>query len=304
MSDQSLPNSPKRLAPDSHKGQRRGEKFALLMTLIEAWFPIFASFSAVALGGLFAYFYSLIVAVLFLGLWLIYKKKTQQVFYTKAYKNLFLTSLFITSLFALIFVGLQYTSATNVAIIMFLQILFGFAFLGRKPGESLTRTHVLGALLMTCGALLILFPGEVKVNFGDFLVLLAAIIAPFANLYQKKARAQVSSETILFVRSLVALPFIYILALIFENTPTIELLLANVWWLFLTGFLVFFISKILWIEAIYLLPITKVNALYAFAPLLTMGLAYFLLNEVPTFYQMLGVFPVLVGSVLITQKIK
>jgi len=40
-----------------------------------------------------------------------------------AYKDLALTSVFITSLFALTFIALQFTSATNIAIILFGAVL-------------------------------------------------------------------------------------------------------------------------------------------------------------------------------------
>ncbi len=282
--------------------QTKGEVYALSLTVIEAWFPIFAAYSVSALGGLHAYFYSLLVAVFFLLGWSILKRRIKEVRNRTAYKNLALTSFFITLLFALTFIAFQYTSATNVAIILFLQILFGFLFLGRNQSERLDQKQTFGAGLMTLGAILILFPGTFVVNVGDLLVLLAAMIAPIANSYQKKARAQISSETILLVRSIIALPFIYLFATLFEATPSLAQISEQWLWLFLTGFLVFFIAKTLWIEAIYLLPITKVNALFAFAPLLTMGLAFFILDEVPSYYQILGIVPVLIGGYLITQQ--
>jgi len=280
---------------------KRGELYTLSLTLIEAWFPIFAFFSVAALGGLHAYFYSLLIAVIFLFIWWLLRGKQYEIGKRSAYKNLALTSLYITSLFALTFVGLQYTSATNVAIILFLQILFSYLFLGKKQGESLNRQHTLGAALMTIGALLVLFPGTWQINIGDVLVLLAAMIAPIANTYQKKARAQVSAETVLLVRSLIALPFLFLLAYLLEVPPSWEQVQQEWHWLLLTGFLVFFVSKILWIEAIYLLPITKVNALYAFAPLMTMGLAYIVLQEVPSWSQVVGILPILLGGYFITR---
>ncbi|WP_029407853.1 DMT family transporter [Thiomicrorhabdus sp. Milos-T2] len=281
---------------------KRGEFYALSLTLIEAWFPIFAFFSVAALGGLHAYFYSLSIAVFFLFVYWLVRGKQYEIRQRSAYKNLALTSLYITSLFALTFIGLQYTSATNVAIILFLQILFSYLFLGKNQGESLNRQHSVGAVLMTVGALLVLFRGTWQVNIGDLLVLLAAMIAPIANAYQKKSRAQVSAETILLVRSVIALPFLFLLAYLFEDSPTWQQIQLQWPWLLLTGFLVFFVAKILWVEAIHLLPITKVNALYAFAPLMTMGLAYIVLQEVPSWSQVIGVLPILLGGYLITRK--
>lgn len=284
--------------------QFKGELFALTLTFLEAWFPIFAFFSVAALGALHAYFYSLIVAIVFLFIWWVLRGKQHEIKRTEAYKNLALTSLYITLLFSFTFMGLQYTTATNVAIILFLQILFAYLFLGHRQGESLGRVHTWGAVLMTIGALLILFPGSIQVNIGDLFVLIAAMIAPVANVYQKKTRAQVSGETILLVRSVIALPFIYLFAMLLEPNPTWQAISEQWVWVVLTGGVIFFASKIMWVEAIYLLPITKVNALFAFAPLMTMGLAYLILNEVPSFYQLVGIVPVLLGGYLITRQAK
>lgn len=282
--------------------QRKGELFALTLTLIEAWFPIFAFFTVTALGGLHAYFYSLCIASIFLGVWWILRRKTHEIRYRQAYFPLAMTGLLITSVFALVFTALQYTSPNNVALILFLQVLFSYLFLGRKQGETLSGRHTLGVILMTVGAVLVLFPEHFVLRLGDLLVLLAAILAPFGNLYQKQARQSVSSETILLVRTLLALPFLYILARVFESSPTWAQIEQQATWLLLTGLLVFTISKIFWVEALHRLPITKVNALYAISPLLTIALSYWLLDELPTPSQMAGIIPILLGGVLITRK--
>jgi len=181
-------------------------------------------------------------------------------------------------------------------------VLFSYLFLGRKPGEQLDRSHRIGVILMPCGALVILFPNQFTLKLGDGLALLAAVIAPFANLFQKRARADVSSETILMVRSIIALPFLYLLAKIFEVDPGWSEIKAQAVWLLLTGGLVFVVSKIFWVEALHRLPITKVTALFAFSPLLTLGLVYFYLDTPPTWVQILGAIPIVIGSIFITQK--
>jgi len=284
------------------KHQRKGELYSLALSIIEAHFPIFAFFSVSALGGLHAYFYSLVIAAILLIAWCSIRQKFSELKRTHAYKNLALTSLFITCLFSLIFLALQTTSPSHVAIILFLQVLFSYLFLGRKPGEKLDRTHLIGVILMTFGALVILFPNQFTLKLGDGLALLAAVIAPFANLFQKRARADVSSETILMVRSIIALPFLYLLAKIFEVDPGWSEIKAQAVWLLLTGGLVFVVSKIFWVEALHRLPITKVTALFAFSPLLTLGLVYFYLDTPPTWVQILGAIPIVIGSIFITQK--
>ncbi|MDX1795569.1 MAG: DMT family transporter [Hydrogenovibrio sp.] len=284
--------------------QRKGELFAVTLTLIEAWFPIFAFFTVTALGGLHAYFYSLSVAAMFLGGWWVLRRKVHEVRDRQAYFPLAMTGLLITSVFALVFTALQYTSPNNVALILFLQVLFSYLFLGRKQGERLSVLHTLGVILMTLGAVLVLFPEHFVLRLGDLLVLLAAMLAPIGNLYQKQARQSVSSETILLVRTLLALPFLYALARLFEPSPSWGQIEQQAIWLLLTGLLVFTVSKIFWVEALHRLPITKVNALYAISPLLTIALSYWLLDDLPTPSQMAGVIPILLGGILLTRRAK
>jgi drug/metabolite transporter (DMT)-like permease len=288
----------------SNRRQHQGEAYAIALSVIEAHFPIFAFFTVTALGALHAYFYSLLIATVLLVGWVSLRGKLNELRRTQAWRDLALTSLFITSLFSLIFLALNHTSPSHVAIILFLQVLFSYLFLGRRRGETLDPPHLIGVILMTLGALIILFPGELTLNPGDALALLAAMIAPFANLFQKRARSHVSSETILMVRSLIALPVLYLLATLIETKPAWPEIEAQWLWLFLTGAGVFVVSKIFWIEALHRLPITKVNALFAFSPLLTMGLAWWWLQDAPTWTQILGALPVLVGSYFITQKIQ
>ncbi|WP_019895928.1 DMT family transporter [Hydrogenovibrio halophilus] len=290
------------MSQSAHRSQKQGEAYAIALSVIEAHFPIFAFFAVAALGALHAYFYSLVIATVLLIGWVALRGKLKELTRTQAWRDLALTSLFITTLFSLIFLALNHTSPSHVAIILFMQVLFSYLFLGRRWGETLDRTHLIGVVLMTVGALIILFPGKLTLNPGDGLALMAAIIAPFANLFQKKARTHVSSETILMVRSLIALPVLYLLAQLFEPAPAWPAIEEQLLWLFLIGGGVFVVSKIFWIEALHRLPITKVNALFALSPLLTMGLAWWILQDAPTWTQVLGAFPVLVGGFFITRK--
>lgn len=282
--------------------QRKGEVFATLPLVFEAWFPIFAFFTVTALGAIHAYFYSLLIASVALFIWLSYRKRTSELFHSQARKPLLLVSFWMTLLYILIFVALEFTSASHVALILFLQILFSYLFLGRKQGERMEGLPLLGVVSMTVGALIILFPEDLKINIGDLLALIAAAIAPIANLYQKQARQFVSSDTILTARSVIALPFLWGLMVLLEPSQGWQTIQSVLHWLFLTGILVFVLSKIFWIEALHRLPITKVNALYAFSPLLTMVLAFYMLNETPTLHQLFGALPILLGGYWITRQ--
>jgi drug/metabolite transporter (DMT)-like permease len=49
-------------------------------------------------------------------------------------------------------------------------------------------------------------------------------------------------------------------------------------------------------------PVTKLLALVSFMPVFTLVFAYFILGEVASFRQLLGIVPILLGTYLITKK--
>jgi len=162
--------------------------------------------------------------------------------------------------------------------------------------------HKGGMLLMSLGAITILFPGTIAVNPGDGLVLLAAVCAPLANYFMQKARKAVSAETLLLVRSLLSLPFLVALALVLEEPMEPGGVTGAIPYLLINGVLLLGLSKILWIEAIHRISVTKAAAMTALGPAFTLAIAYFVLGETPGFWQLVGVVPVLLGGVLITRK--
>ena len=67
---------------------------------------------------------------------------------------------------------------------------------------------------MLLGALIVLLPNFYRFQWGDILILIAALIAPFGNFFQRRARRRVGSETIMFVRSGLTALVIFIVALL------------------------------------------------------------------------------------------
>jgi drug/metabolite transporter (DMT)-like permease len=166
----------------------------------------------------------------------------------------------------------------------------------------MTFIHSFGALLMGVGAIIILFPNDFSFNKGDLFILLAAIIAPLVSKHQQKARLFVSAKTILAFRNIVALPFVLGVAFYMENVPNLKNLEDVGFYILLNGILIFVFSKILFVEALNLMPVTKLLALVSFMPIFTLILAYFFLGEKATLSQLLGVIPIVLGSYLITKK--
>lgn len=285
------------------QNERKGEILVAILSILEGLFPIFSLFTIALIGAIYSYAFVVFIATLLLTAILLMKKQWSTLFIRKAQKDLLLTSLFITMMFLLLFLSLRYTSAGNVAVLIFLQLLFSYMYFNIFGSEELTRLHTLGAFIMGSGAVIILFPEDLQFNIGDAMALAAAAIAPIANLYQKRARTHVGTITILTYRNIAALPVLFTMALLLEPLPEQAKLITALPYLLAIGILVYVIAKILWIEALHRISITKMSAMVALIPLFTLVFAYFVLHEVPTLRQLLGIVPIIAGGYLITRPV-
>ena len=282
--------------------EREGELYALVLSVLESLFPILSLFAIRAVGALNTYFFVVVIATAVLLLTLRAKEGFGDLFKRAAMPDLLWTSFYITTLFILIFVGLRYTTAGNMAVILTLQLLFSYLYFNLFGSEKLNALQTFAAFLMGAGAVVILFPAQFRFNKGDLLILIAAAIAPLANYYQKRARAHVSSLTILTFRNLVALPVLFAAAALAEGLPSAAKLAEALPYIVAVALLVYVLAKILWIEALHRIGITKLSAMIAFIPLFTLLFAYPVLHELPTTRQMLGILPIIAGALLITRK--
>ncbi len=283
--------------------EREGEILMVGLAILESWFPIFSIVAMSYIGALHTYTYSLFIALIFFIILMFKRDRFKELKNKEAYKDLLLTSFWITSLFAFVFIGMRYTTAGNMAVIIFLQLLFSYLYFNLFGKEKMHTLHLWGAFIMGIGALIILIPDELIFNKGDLLILVAAAIAPIANLYQKRAREFCSSETILGFRTFVGLPFIALMAWAFEPAVEYDAFVAALPSLLFIGILIYVVSKIMWIEALHRTSITKLSAMLGLVPMMTLIFAYFYLHEVPELRQVLGIIPILVGGYLLTKPL-
>lgn len=282
--------------------RHRGDVYALLLSVLEGLFPVFTLVTVAAYGALHSYFYTILLATLVLLLLIWWRGEVAVLFNRRARRDLVLTSFFITSLFVLIFISLRYTTAGNVAVILVLQLLFSYLYFNVIGRERMSLSHSIGAGLMGIGAIIVLFPDTLHLNAGDGLAVAAAAIAPVANYFQQRARKIVSSLVVLGFRNLVALPVLFFLAVVLE--PEIDLFShrSALFFLVCNALLIFVAAKVLWVEALSYISITRLSAMASFIPVFTMLFAWELLGEAPRVHQVLGVVPVMLGAWLMTRS--
>ena len=206
--------------------------------------------------------------------------------------------------YGLVFTGYRFTSPGNGALVSLMEIFFTFLVVNLFwKHERFVPLHAFGGFLMFLGAILIIFPKTSGGwNSGDLLILLATVSSPIGNIYAQRARKMVSTDMLMFVRSVIGAIFLFALALILEPMPTLSAISHSFWFLVLNGIFLLGLSKILWIEAIHRLPIAKTVALTAVEVLLTLILAYLILGQKISHEQALSILPMLLGVFLLSRK--
>lgn len=242
--------------------ERQGELFISLKILLWSLFPVITILSYKNLSPLVSLAGSTLFSVFFFAGVLTIRKKWHELKNRSALRDILFATFFAGILYYLFyFFGLQSTSAGNASIIALTEIFFSYLFFHVWRGEHLPIWHALGATLVVLGALIVLFPNLQSFKGGEFLIIGAAISAPFANYFQQRARKAASSEVIMFIRSLVSTIVIFILIVSLRIDVSLASLKSSIVLLLISGVFLFGLVKILWIEGIHRISVVKSIAL-------------------------------------------
>lgn len=285
--------------------ERQGEAFIFSESALWSLFPVITILSLKNVSPLLSLAWSTLFAAIFFGIVLFVKKGWKELKNKEAISDILLTTFLLGIVYYFFyFVGLRYTTAGNASLIAMTELFFSFLFFNIWHKEYFSFAHMTGAVLMMAGAFVVLYPNTQKFQLGDLLVLAAAFIAPIGNYFQRRARKQVKSEAILFIRSIISAPIIFIIAYFAKvNFAAVDLEKSFIF-LAINGLFLLGLSKILWIEGIYRISVTKANALGSISPLLTLLFAWILLGNIPTKFQLLSFIPMFFGIILLSMNKK
>jgi drug/metabolite transporter (DMT)-like permease len=283
---------------------RKGELYILGEAILWSIFPVITILSYSGLNPVATLAWSTLFAAVFFGLVMVARGKIKELKTPGIWPHISLIAFFIGWLFyGLYFSGLKYTTAGNASIIALMEIFFSYLLFNVWKKEEFSGRQSLGAVLMLLGAGVILFPKDgVSLHFGDWLVLAGTACAPVGNYFQQKLRKQISSETMLFLRSLLTFPFVFLLAYVLKLPVGWSLVSGWFWLLVLNGFVALGLSKLWWVEGIHRISVTKANALSVVAPLFTLFFAFIILRQAPTVWQLSAFVPLAAGLVLLTYE--
>lgn len=284
--------------------KRKGELFIFSEAVLWSLFPIVTVLSLNGLSSITALLWSSFFATIFFGIIVVWRKTWKEFGNIEVWKNIFWVVISICVIYyGLYFVGLTKTTPGNASIIALFEVCTTFFLFHVFRKEHIPFRHFIGAFLMLAGAMMILWHGYRGFHAGDFLVFLATFSPPIGNYFQQKMRKFASAETILFLRTALSLPFIYILVLILGVPNTMQDVYAVLPFLAVNGIFILGASKILWIEAIHRISVPKAIGLTSFAPLITLLAAFFILQQAPTLLQFASLIPFIFGVLLLTDQL-
>lgn len=285
--------------------KRKGELLAILHAILWATFPVITILSYALLSSLVSLAWSTLFATVFFAGILSYRKKWSELKSLRLWKYGFFVALFIGVLhYGFFFIGLESTTAGNAAILGQFEVFTAFILFNIVRREPISPEYILGSVLMVLGAAIVLARDFSHFNIGDIFVLIATFCAPAGNLFQQKAREIASSESIMFLRSALSAPPIFLMAYFLNADTSLQLVYNSLPILFLIGIMFLGASKMVWIESIHRISITKSTALGSMAPLITLGLAWLILHQTPNLWQLTSLVPLLFGVLLLTDNLK
>lgn len=285
--------------------KRKGEVYLFFEAIIWAFFPIVTVLSYGKLPSIIALAWTTLFSAVFFAFVVAYRKRWKELRIPLVWGYSALSALFTgVLLYGLYFIGLSKTTPGNASIIVLMEVLTSLLFFNVLRGEKFPRRYIVGSLLMVLGAVIVLSPKFSGIAAGDLLVLLSIFFAPPGNLYSQKARKLASSETVMLIRSLIVAPTIFLIAMILGIHGTAEQIMISLPFLLLNGILIMGFSKILWIEAIHRISVSKAVALQSLTPLLTLGLSWFILKQAPNVWQLVSLVPLVLGVLLLTDNLK
>lgn len=284
--------------------QRIGELYLAIDILIWSWFPMMMVVLVSKVPSVLSAALTTGIAAVFLAVLVTVRKEWKGMWNKEGWRNMLMVILCITvGMYALLFIAIKMTSTGNVAILGLSEKLWGLLILGViLKHEHLSPAALLGCGLMLLGGILVLFPGEFKINWGDWMVIIAYGISTVGNIFQRRARQHMSAYQMLLIRSFIGCLILLGISFVIGESISFDFSIETWLWLALVGVSVFAIQKVCWIETIHRIPLTKANALTVVTPALSLVWMFLFFSEKPTIYQWIGLIPILIGTWLIIYK--
>jgi len=282
------------------KTEREGIIFVIITIFIAGALPIVVKYGTGLINPLFFAAFSSLIAGIFLFVLAALKGNWRILFNKRYFFHLLLIGFFgITLSNICFFFGVTLTSGINSSILLVIEPLYAI-FIGYiLLNEKITLKQMFFTFVIMLGTIVVVFRAKFSLNWGDLLVLLTPLCWQIAHFFSKRlmtAHKEITPMLIATARTLYGGAFLFILSGIEGANQYDKLGITNILLLLIfQGIIGFALHYSIWYEAIKRLNLSKATTLVSVYPTFSILLAWLILKELPTFYQLAGFALIMVG---------
>ncbi len=205
-----------------------------------------------------------------------------------------------------LFIGLQFTSSNNAAVILRSELAFALIFSYFFLHETISIRQALWISIMIGGVLLVVVTTQLLfLNLGDLFVLVTPIAWAGGHTIVKPALKRVSPWLAVAFRNLVGGTLLLGFSLILILQGTMPILIPDmilIGQILIIETTLILLAHSLWYAGIQRINLGKATALIAPAPLVTFFLSIFILRSLPTPIQIVGAAFVITATILLSKE--
>lgn len=282
------------------KKEKEGIIFVIITIFIAGALPIVIKYGTGIINPLFFAAFSSLIAGIFLFVLAALKGNWRILFDKRYFFQLLLIGFFgITLSNICFFFGVTLTSGINSSILLVIEPLYAI-FIGYiLLNEKITLKQMFFTFVIMLGTIVVVSRAKFSLNWGDLLVLLTPLCWQIAHFFSKRlmtAHKEITPMLIATARTLYGGTFLFILSSIEGVNQYDKLGITNILLILLfQGIIGFALHYSIWYEAIKRLNLSKATTLVSVYPTFSIVLAWFILKEVPNFYQLAGFSIIIMG---------
>jgi len=282
------------------KTEREGIIFVIITIFIAGALPIIIKYGTGLINPLFFATFSSLIAGVFLFVLAILKRNWKILINKSYFFHLLLIGFFgITLSNICFFFGVTLTSGINSSILLVIEPLYAI-FIGYiLLNEKITLKQIFFTIIIMLGTLVVIYRAEFIFNWGDLLVLLTPLCWQIAHFFSKRlmtSHKEITPMLIATARTLYGGIFLFILSSAKGMNQYNKLGVKGVLLILLfQGIIGFALHYSIWYGAIKRLNLSKATTLVSVYPTFSIALAWFILKEIPTFYQLAGFGIIILG---------
>lgn len=279
------------------KDERAGTLLVLGSTLFIGTFPVLGKFAVESIDPLLLGVGYSVVAALVLSAYLGIRGGLEKVFRREYVPRLAVIGFFaITYTTLLFFFGARLTSGINSALLLeieaFYALVIGYIFLN----EMVTRKQIAATSLIVLGAAAVLYNGNLAVRAGDLMILAVPFGWQIANVLAKRLKDELDPYVLSTGRVFYGSLFLLVTYVLFGSGDVTPLYTSrNLLTVLFLGLIPTAGGIVLWHKGLEKINLSKATPLLAPYPLVSVVLAWPLLGEIPSPFQVLGLVLMILG---------